>query len=748
MPKAVADLTKDLTKAQQLLLQEVQKALPQMSAELLEAGLKIAHAAHEGQTRASGEPYLTHVIHVARITLELLPDEKALLAALLHDAEEDHPGMLPEIKKKFGAEVADLVAGLTKMSRTTLAGAERNAEGVLNMLLTMVRDPRVALVKLADRLHNMETIGALPHQKQERIARETLGVYAPLADRLGVHVLKARLQDLCFAVLEPEEHQKLQQGIQQVAESQEKRLKTISGNIATLLKKQGIDAPVKGRVKHLYSLFNKMQRKQLSDPSELFDMVAFRVLVPDVASCYSALGVLHRSLRPLPGRMKDYIAVPKPNGYKSLHTTVAGGPLGTELPVEIQIRTPQMDAEAEHGLAAHWRYKGAQGAGGGASKAIALPSWAQHLAQQLQEEQGENASGAAEKLGKLQEEQLGQRIFVLTPAGDIKDLPAGSTPVDFAFSVHSDLGLRLRGARVDSRSVPLSYALQSGEVCSITTGKAVTAVPGWLGHVKSNRARTALRGHFNAQEGEKIAKHGRDMLTETLKKFGHPPLDGALTSLKNLHGYQTRTRAQREDLLRRVGNGSLAAVAIIKAMDLPTAAPAAPTARKARTAKAAMTKAKEASDQPQVIVAGESGLPVRIPSCCRPRPGVEIVGFVTRGGGVAIHRKDCATVANTAEESRLLEARWSNEPEMEAAWIEIGWGADRLGLLRDMALALAQSGMNITGYRAKRRSPLAFRVVFSVEAHSLECISKAMAALERVPGVRDVRRIRRGAEEI
>ena len=662
---------------------------PRADVRVLQHGFEVAELAHRDQQRRSGEPYITHPVAVAAILAELGMDTTTLTAALLHDTVEDTDFTLDQLREEFGDDVAALVDGVTKLDKVAV-GDHAQAETIRKMVVAMARDPRVLVIKLADRLHNMRTLRYLPPEKQEKKARETLEVLAPLAHRLGMNTVKWELEDLAFATLYPRRYQEIVRLVAERAPLRDVYLRELIQDVSADLRAARIQATVTGRPKHYYSIYQKMIVRGL-DFDSIYDLVGVRILVDNLRDCYAALGVVHSHWQPLPGRFKDYVAMPKFNMYQSLHTSVIG-PEGK--PVEFQIRTMAMHQSAEYGIAAHWKYKETKN-GGRADTHVQTDEMA--WLRQLLDWQRE-ASDPADFLESLRYDLQGSEVYVFTPKGDVIALQAGSCPVDFAYAVHTEVGHRCIGARVNGRLVALESELSNGDVVEVFTSKSEEAGPSqdWLEFVRTPRARTKIRQWFARERREEAVEHGKDAITRTMHKRGLPLqrlLGGdALAAVASDLRYKDVTA-----LYAAVGERHVSADAIVQRLvnrlggtegsveDVAEAAVATPTSRTRPTAR-----------NPGVVVKGVTDVWVKLARCCTPVPGDEIIGFVTRGGGVSVHRRNCTNATGLLEKpERLVDVEWaptSDSQFMVAITVE---ALDRPRLLSDVARVLSDERVNI-----------------------------------------------------
>jgi GTP diphosphokinase / guanosine-3',5'-bis(diphosphate) 3'-diphosphatase len=686
---------------------------------------------HADQLRRSGDEFITHPVGVAQICAGMRLDTETLCAALLHDTVEDTSASLEEIRAEFGAEIAQLVDGVTKLTGMTFESRdERQAENYRKMMVAMATDVRVILIKLADRLHNMRTLGALPKQKQTAKARETLEIYAPLAHRLGIHAIKWELEDLAFATLHPRKYREIKQLVAQQREERETYVSEAGEFLAKELGAVGIAAEISGRAKHFYSIYTKMTKKG-REFNEIFDLTAMRVIVGSVKDCYGAIGVIHSLWKPLPGRFKDWVAMPKANMYQALHTTVIG-PEGK--PLEIQIRTAEMHSLAEYGIAAHVAYK----EGGGADPQREKMTWLR----QLVEAEGEQ--DPAEFLESLKVDLFEDEVFVFTPKGEVKSLSAGSTPLDFAYAVHTDVGHRCVGAKVNGNIVPLHYQLRSGDIVEVLTAKQ-TRGPSrdWLKLVRTSRARNKIRAFFKQERREDAEHKGRDALDEALRKRGLPMQKLAMSPLlaqviremgfrKATEFYialgqgKVSTKAVANKLMQRLREGD--AVEEDEPLGLEGA----------REDKARRTK--DASDY-GIRVKGADNVAVRLAKCCRPVPGDEIAGYVSLGRGITIHRADCKNVrALKKAPERFVEVSWDGENESSYR-VELQIDAyDRTRLLEDLSRTFSEAGINILGASCMTKHPMV-KNRFVVEVGDTEQLKQCISRLRNVEGVFDAYRI-------
>jgi guanosine-3',5'-bis(diphosphate) 3'-pyrophosphohydrolase len=696
---------------------------------------EVAFAAHDGQVRKSGEPYITHPIAVATILAGLGLDTDTLVAALLHDVVEDTEASLSQMEAWFGAPVAHLVDGVTKLDRLQVESRqEQQAETMRKMILAMAKDIRVLVIKLADRLHNMQTLGHMPREKQKRIAQETLDIYAPLAHRLGMQNFKLLLEDLGFQTLHPKRYDELVAMVGQRSPDSESYIKTVIGEVHEQLREVRVRADVSGRPKHLYSIYEKMVLRG-KEFDEIHDLVGVRVIVESVRDCYAVLGQLHAHWRPMPGRFKDYIAMPKFNLYQSLHTTVVGP---DARPIEIQIRTREMHNTAEFGVAAHWMYKtdgrGGQGTPDDGSSEL---GWLDAMVDWQTDD-----DDPGDYLESLKLDLYQDQVFVFTPQGDARALPAGATPIDFAYAVHTEVGHRCIGARVNGRLVPLDHELTNGDMVEVLTSKAEDAGPSrdWLQIATSPRARSKIRGFFNKERREDDEERGRELLSRALRRSGIS-LSRAATSGDLADAAAHYNQSDLTSLLRAIGGNHLdpkqvahfLVQSVTESDDEPEVVPAQQSSRSISINSAGTDR---------VEVDGDSGMMVKLARCCTPVPGDDIVGYVTRGRGVSVHHQGCSNVAELEQEpERLISVDWtgaSGSTFMVTVQIE---ALDRKHLLRDITAVLGDLHINILSAQVTTRRDRVGVLRFSFELADPAHLEHALAQVRSVGGVYDAYRV-------
>jgi GTP pyrophosphokinase len=705
---------------------EAHTDLDEAARTLVTEAYELANVAHEGQDRASGEPYFHHCLAVASILAELRLDPPAIAAGLLHDVVEDSLVSVEDLERDFGDEVAGLVDGVTKLGEIELSRMgqlsfdEKESESLRKMFLAMFRDVRVVLIKLADRLHNMRTLSSLSEERRTRIARETLEIFAPLANRLGIWQWKWELEDLGFRHLNPQRYYDIARLITERRPSRERDIQHYVEILHQKLAEDGL-APqeISGRPKHIYSIYRKMERKGLPF-DQIYDVQGVRVIVETIAQCYSVLGVVHGLWRPIPGEFDDYIATPKDNMYRSLHTAVVTDDGKT---LEVQIRTPEMHETAEYGIAAHWRYKEAR-----RQRDIEFEqkiSWLRQLMEWRQD-----ITDATEFIASLKTDVFQDRVYTFTPQGDVIDLPSGSTPIDFAYHIHTEIGHRCRGAKVNGKLVSLDYQLKNGDQVSILTAKRGGPSRDWLnpalGYVKTGRARSKIRQWFRRQKREENIVQGRELLDRELKRLG---VDGmSHEKVAQLFQYD-----KVEDFFAAVGYGD------INSQQLAT-----------RIIEAERQEKKEQEKfQPSVVpsrtvvgkditVRGTGGLLTHLARCCNPVPGDEIIGYVTRGRGVTVHRQDCPNILRIQETERLIEVDWGAEQKTYPVMVHIV-AYDRGGLMRDIAAVVAAADINVASLNVTTSKNVAtFHAL--LEISDIAQLSSVLAKIERLPNVVQARR--------
>ncbi|MFD7169460.1 RelA/SpoT family protein [Streptomyces violascens] len=711
----------------------------------VERAYQVAERWHRGQKRKSGDPYITHPLAVTTILAELGMDPATLMAGLLHDTVEDTEYGLDTLRRDFGDQVALLVDGVTKLDRVQFGDAAQ-AETVRKMVVAMAKDPRVLVIKLADRLHNMRTMRYLKREKQEKKARETLEIYAPLAHRLGMNTIKWELEDLAFAILYPKMYDEIVRLVAERAPKRDEYLAIVTDEVQSDLRAARIKATVTGRPKHYYSVYQKMIVRG-RDFAEIYDLVGIRVLVDTVRDCYAALGTVHARWNPVPGRFKDYIAMPKFNMYQSLHTTVIG-PNGK--PVELQIRTFDMHRRAEYGIAAHWKYK--QEAVAGASKVRTdVPrktgkddhlndmAWLRQLLDWQKE-----TEDPSEFLESLRFDLSRNEVFVFTPKGDVIALPAGSTPVDFSYAVHTEVGHRTIGARVNGRLVPLESTLDNGDLVEVFTSKAAGAGPSrdWLGFVKSPRARNKIRAWFSKERRDEAIEQGKDAIARAMRKQ-NLPIQRILTGDSLVTLAHEMRYPDISSLYAAIGEGHVAAQGVVQKLVQALGGEEAANEDIAESAPPSRGRSKRRKNaDPGVVVKGVDDVWVKLARCCTPVPGDPIIGFVTRGSGVSVHRADCVNVDSLSQQpERILEVEWApTQSSVFLVAIQVE-ALDRSRLLSDVTRVLSDQHVNILSAAVQTSRDRVATSRFTFEMGDPKHLGHVLKAVRGVEGVYDVYRV-------
>ncbi len=705
---------------------------PEADVALLRKAFAYGRRHHEGQTRKSGEPYFTHPVAVARVITEMKLDTASLCAALLHDVVEDTKATLEDVQRDFGDEVAFLVDGVTKLSKFNFTSKEdRQAESFRKMLLHMARDIRVLLVKLADRLDNMRTLEHMKPDAQERIARETLDIFAPLANRLGISWMKSELEDLSFRYVEPDAHRALAEKSAELMRQKEAYIQRTVALLSGRLAEAGFNASVSGRVKHLFSIYRKMKSSHC-EFEQVYDVVGFRAIVESVADCYAVLGVIHGMFTPIPGRFKDYIALPKPNMYQSLHTTV----LGPERErMEVQIRTADMHRVAELGIAAHWKYK-EKGRGAGHDGVIDYKDAQRfHWLRQLMDWQKE-LKDPQEFLESVKVDLFQDEVYVFTPKGDVRVFPRGATPIDFAYAIHSDVGDRCSGARVNGQIVPLRSQMRSGDVVEILTDNSRHPTKDWLDHTVTSKARGKIRAYLRSEQRERSLRLGRELLERALHAAGlsynKVVKTGAIT-----RAVEEAKLGSVEELLIQVGYGRMSTDDVVRVLAPPESK--APADIKEGAVERVIRKVT-GRDSNGILVSGEPDVLVRFSKCCTALPGDEIVGFITRGRGITIHRRSCPKGLELDPE-RKVKVEWDAGAKVPRSVCLRVITANRPGILAEVGQTFSKCGVNIE--EANCRAAEADRALnlFSFTTTDLSSLKNVIRQLQKVKGVLSVERV-------
>ena len=699
----------------------------------------LADKAHEGQFRASGEPYIMHPLAVAEILAHLQIDHITLIAALLHDVVEDTEYTKEDIEKLFGAEVEFLVDGVTKLNQFQYETKEdRQMENYRKMILAMAKDVRVVVIKLGDRLHNMRTLKHMRSDKQKRIAKETLEIFAPLAHRLGIFNVKWELEDLSFRYLEPDKYYDLVDQMKQKRQAREDIVNDTMEQLTKALSEAGIKADIKGRPKHFYSIYKKM-KKDNRDLSQIYDLLAVRVIVDTVPDCYAVLGIAHSIWKPLPYRFKDYISMPKSNMYQSLHTTVIGT-MGQ--PVEIQIRTWEMHRVSEYGVAAHWRYK--EGNKGADKEFDQKVAW---LRQVLE---WQDTSNPKELVNALKLDVFSGEVFVFTPKGDVVKLPIGSVPLDFAYRVHTDVGHRCVGAKVNGKIVPLDYTLQNGDIVDIITSKTGKPSLDWLNIVGSSESKNKIRNWFKRENKEENIEKGLEALEREAKRLNYSWKELCCDNRIQQVVKQLKSNTENE-LYAACGYGGIpVSTVLLRLVELYKKSKEHEDARKTTEQiieKLKVQGAKKAKNGTGVLVKGEPGVMVRMAKCCNPVPGDDIIGYITRGRGVSVHRSDCTSLGHTPEDlERMIEVSW-DEASSESFHVGIDIQAyDRSGILMEVMAVLSELKITITNMNAKvLENTKNVMINIVVEIRDISQLDFVMTKLRRIREVYTVQRSKGGA---
>ncbi len=694
--------------------------------ETVKKAYKFAQKAHGKQKRRSGEPYITHPLAVASILADLKLDIASIVAAILHDTVEDTNTTLEDVRKEFGDQVTELVDGLTKIGRVKFrSNQEKLAENFRKMIVAMAKDLRVILIKLADRLHNMRTISAMPTEKAKRIAQETLDIYAPLANRLGIYGTKSELEDICLRTLKPDIYLNIKEKISGKKQARQNYIDEVIRILENELKKYHFkNIEIYGRPKHFYSIYKKMLSRKL-DFEDIHDLFAFRIIVDSIKDCYEALGIVHAMWKPMPGRFKDYIAMPKANMYQSLHTTVIR-PNGE--PAEIQIRTKEMHRICEYGVAAHWTYKETEQAASGDSDKF---SWLRQIVQWQSELKDPDEFLEAVKVDLFDEE-----IFIFTPRGDVISLPRNATALDFAFAVHSDIGSRTIGAKVNSSMVPLKKSLRSGDIVEVLTSSTQKPSKDWLNWVITSKAKNKIRSALRKEQREHSRKFGEDLLIQTLDnhKMNLDKLrkSGDIEKLVN-----ASKESSLEEILIAIGYGRINVEELVEKA-YPSEAPTQP--KKAASKVAENRKVQHSKSNQGVLVSGINNVLISFSKCCNPLPGEEIIGFITRGRGVTVHRTSCARALDL-DPARKIEVLWANEPtrQMHCAYLRI-LTRDKMGVLAEVTQAITACGANVHKADIRISQDMIGVLDFELGLKDLPQLEGVIRKLENIPAVVSVER--------
>ncbi len=680
---------------------------------------------HDGQIRLSGEPYLTHPLEVAGILTELKLDVESIAAGLLHDVIEDTHATDEDIRNMFGPGVQHIVSGVTKLSKLSFQRSEeRHAESIRKMILAMADDIRVVLIKLADRLHNMRTLHFHKKpQKIQEIAQETFDIYAPIAARLGIYWIKKELEDTSFKYLQPEEYERIVQLVSKDQAEREKSIERIRQQILQKIEEAGLKGQVLGRYKQFFSIYNKMVKQNLNF-EEVYDLIAFRIILSTIPECYTALGVMHNTWQPIPKKFKDYIGVPKPNRYQSLHTTVIG-PEGER--IEIQIRTHDMDQVARSGIAAHWSYKEGKAYDHHSGETYA---WIQNLV-----ENQANSSSPEEFMENVRIDLFPDEVYVFTPRGDVMSLSKGATPVDFAYAIHTEIGNQCTGAKVNGKIVPLTYELKTGDTCEVVVTKGHTPSKDWLQFVKTVKARSRIRHWIKSQEHERSLSLGKELCEKTFRKhslnfnklYSSPEMEEAARAfgLKNV-----------DELIINVGYGKLTPVQIVHRFKEPD------KEKDASILERLIGRSKKKKNVDGVIVRGIDDILIRFGKCCQPVPGDPIVGYITQGQGVTVHRASCPH-ALTVNPERIVSVVWANQPKDTFPVEVLVTSYDQMGLLAEITANISKNGANILTASTQARDDQLYDSQFTLAVQDIEHLKRVMASLKKLKFVKTVTRISR-----
>jgi len=715
------------------LIEKVKKYATEEDVNLIKKAYEFAKEYHDGQERNSGEPYIVHPLEVALILADLELDIASVVAGLLHDVVEDTSASLQQIEQEFGSEIASLVDGVTKLGKLEFTSKlEQQAENYRKMLIAMAKDIRVILIKLADRLHNMRTLKYLPPEKQRQKAQETIDIYAPLAHRLGISKIKWELEDLALRYLDPEGYYDLVEKIAKKRVEREEYIRKIISLISEKLKEANIEVgQIDGRPKHFYSIYRKM-KQQGKTLEEIYDLFAIRIIVNSVKDCYGVLGIIHTLFKPMPGRFKDYIAMPKPNMYQSLHTTVIG-PEGE--PFEVQIRTFDMHRTAEYGIAAHWKYKEGRIKSTDEDEKFA---WLRELLEWQKE-----LKDAKEFMESLKINLFSDEVFVFTPKGDVISLPQGSTPIDFAYAIHSEIGNKMAGAKVNGKLVPIDYELKNGDIVEIITSPNVHGPSqDWLKIVKSPQAKSKINAWFKKERKEENIQKGKDILEKEIKKLNLPLQyafkEDVLQAVAQRYGYRTA-----EDMFAALGYGGITVGKI--ALRIKEEIKKYIKEDGAKEVQLEKPKPAKPSSNNGILVKGVENILVRLAKCCNPVPGDEVIGYITRGRGVSIHRRDCPNVEQYLKEpERIVEAEWNVTKDAKFdAQIHV-LANDRTGILMDITNLLGENKISVKAIQGRTTRDRIANINLTVEISSTEQLEKIIRKLRKIDSVFDVQRVKGG----
>lgn len=708
------------------ILDKVSKYNPEADLDVIERAYIYSARVHDGQLRLSGEPYLSHPLEVAGILADMNLDVVSVAAALLHDVIEDTHATQEDILEMFGEDVTHIVSGVTKLSGLSFDSSQaRQAESIRKMILAMADDLRVVLIKLADRLHNMRTLNFHMEHKRLKIAQETLDIYAPIAARLGIYWIKKELEDISFMYLQPEEYSKIKNLVNTDREEREKYIEIVKSYLDKKMDDANLKCEVLGRYKYYFSIYQKMIKQDLVF-EEVYDIIAFRIILDTIPQCYEALGILHSLWKPVPGKFKDYIGVPKPNMYQSLHTTVIG-PYGER--IEIQIRTKDMDKVAKAGIAAHWSYKEGRSSDENIGKTFA---WIQNLV-----ENQENIRDPDEFLENVRIDLFPEEVYVFTPQGEIKSVPRGASPVDFAFLIHTEVGNQCVGAKVNGRIVPLQYELQTGDTVEIITSKKGHPSKDWLNFVKTVKARSRIRQWIKTQEKERSLTLGREMCEKAFRKnrlnFNTLMKSDEMDKVVEHFGFKTL-----DDLIVSVGYGKITPLQIVRRI---TRKPE-PEDKEESFLDKIIGRVRKKKPREGVVVKGVDDILIKFGKCCQPVPGDPITGYITRGYGVTVHRTNCINALKMSPE-RQIDVEWSQEI-VDTYPVKIRVRSyDRVGMLADIASNISKNGANIISASTETRESKIVDSYFTIAVEDTDHLNRVVAAIRKVRHIQEVKRIDR-----
>ncbi|MBI5681856.1 MAG: bifunctional (p)ppGpp synthetase/guanosine-3',5'-bis(diphosphate) 3'-pyrophosphohydrolase [Deltaproteobacteria bacterium] len=710
------------------ILERIASYNPSADLEIVKKAYIFSAKVHQGQVRISGEPYMDHPIEVASVLTHLKLDPLAIATGFLHDTVEDTHTTIEKIKEVFGEEVAALVDGVTKISKITFnSKEEKQAENFRKMIIAMSKDIRIILIKLADRLHNMRTLHALPPDRQIKIAQETLDIYAPLANRLGIGWIKTELEDLALRHINTEKYKEIEAKLAKGKIEREHYIKEVIDILEKTIKGHGLEADITGRQKHTYSILRKMENDGV-DIEHIFDIIAFRIVVGSITECYHALGIIHNLWKPVPGRIKDFIAIPKPNMYQSLHTTVVG-PRGDR--IEIQIRTHEMHKIAEYGIAAHWRYKEGRSIPDKDDKRFA---WLRQLMEWQKE-----LKDPAEFMETVRVDLFQDEVFVFTPKGDVKEFPKDATPVDFAYSVHTDIGHRCSAAKVNGRLVPLKSTLKNGDVVEIITSSNHNPSKDWLKFVVTSKAKTNIRQWIKIEERGKSIALGKEMCEKEFKKYeldiNRMLKDGTLEDTAKTHFNMNDANG----LLAGIGYGKISAIQILGKI-LPSERLKPETEKGISKFKKVLQRIRKPASGDGIIIKGIDNVMIRFAKCCNPLPGDKIIGFVSRGRGVTIHARLCPNVMDTDPERRI-EADWGKGPNVSRPARITVVCHDTKGVLADMSAVIAEKEANISSADVNTTPDKKAICTFEIQVNDLEHLNNVIKSLQQIKKVIKVQRV-------